>query len=158
MSEGPPAQDRVVVDLGSRCHRLKQVLSELTALHIRIDLPERQLNPDSETALRLRKAYYHIRAVVGWPVDTLILHVVGPDVRAAQSHLYPIVSRFLHEPTDAGSTTSARRNHKSSRTQLVAFSHPSPQVLYDHGTEADWHQEAPLSACPRSSDCSPSWP
>ena len=129
MSGLSTAQNQVAIELGSRCHRLKQILSELSELHVQIDRPERQPDLDADTALRLRKAYHHIRAVIGWPVDTLILHAMGPDIRTAQSHLYPIVTRFLHEPTTIGDTDPVRGNFEFSRKLLEAFSHPSPQVL-----------------------------
>ena len=122
-------QDQVAVGLASSCYRLKQILSELTELHVRIDQPERQPGLHADTALRLRKAYHHIRAIIGWPVDTLILHAMGPDIRAAQSHLYPIVISFLHEPGYPDDLAPVRGNFELSRELLDAFSHPSPQVL-----------------------------
>lgn len=122
------AQDQVALELASSCHRLKQILIDLIELHAQIDQPE-QITDRDLTALRLRKAYHHIRAVIGWPVDTLILHAMGPDIRAAQSHLYPIVSQYLHESNGGNEPATARGNLEFSRTLLEAFSHPSPQVL-----------------------------
>ena len=116
------------MELASRCQRLMQALSKLTRLHAQIDQPE-QLTDRDVTALRLRKAYSHVKAVIGWPVDTLILHAMGPDIRAAQSHLHPIVSQFLYGSDDGDDATSARDSVKFSRPLLEAFSHPSPQVL-----------------------------
>ena len=124
-SELPPEQLQLVLDLGSRCRRLIQVLSELTQLHIRIDQPEGQPNPETDTALRLRKAFHHIRAVTSWPVDTLILHAMGPDIRTAQAHLHPIISEHLDDSANAPNTAFAHRN----RELLEALSHPTPQVL-----------------------------
>ena len=124
----PPAQQQLIIELGSRCRRLIQVLSELAALHTRVDRPEHS-DPVAETALRLRKAYHHIRAVIGWPVNDLILHAMGPDVRSAQAHLRPIVAEFLDEPSRAGRPDAVRPSRDSNRKLLEALCHPSPQVL-----------------------------
>lgn len=127
--QAPTAQQQLIVDMGTRCRRLMQILGELTELHTRVDPPERQSTSETETVLRLRKAYHHIRAVTGWPVDTLILHAMGPDIRTAQAHLRPIVAEFLDDSDDSGSAASVRRNRESNRELLEAICHPTPQVL-----------------------------
>lgn len=86
------SRQEAVRRLYSDCNAELGCLRKLNAIHLTIDYPERTgTNSETELVLRLRKVFFHIRAVTNWPVDTDILHVMGPDIRAAMEHLDPIV-------------------------------------------------------------------
>ena len=132
----PPMTERssplrgVELDLYSGCRRWLVLLSELVAKHTKIDAPERRpCDVDADISLRLRKSYFHINAIIAWPVDTLIIHVMGPDIRTAQRQLDPIVSDFLQNPSSATRIRVPRTSHTSSRSLLGSVSHPTPQTL-----------------------------
>ena len=130
MTEPSPQPVDAAAALHAGCRRWVVLLSELTALHVAIDTPERQAAAaDEGISLRLRKAYFHVVAVLDWPIDTLIVHVMGPEIRTAMRHLTPIVSEFLDDPTSAESTRTSERPGEASRRLLDAVSHPTPQVL-----------------------------
>ena len=130
MTEPSPQPVDAVAALHAGCCRWVVLLSELTALHVAIDTPERQAAAaDEGLSLRLRKAYFHVVAVLDWPIDTLIVHVMGPEIRTAMRHLAPIVSEFLYDPTSSGATRTFERPGEASRRLLETVSHPTPQVL-----------------------------
>ena len=112
------------------CRQLLAHLSELTAFHLTIDTPERVASEaESATSLRLRKVYFHIQAVMSWPIDTLIVHVMGPDIRTAQRHLEPIATEFLSSPSSRVRTNDSERMRDTSSSLLDAVSHPTAQTL-----------------------------
>ena len=130
MTAPSPQPADAVVALHAGCRRWLALLSELTALHVAIDTPERQPGgTDEDIPLRLRKAYFHVVAVLDWPIDTLIVHVMGPEIRTAMRHLTPIVSGFMHDPTSTEATRTSQRPVEASRKLLDAVSHPTPQIL-----------------------------
>ena len=130
MTEPSPQPVDAVAALHAGCRRWLVLLSELTVLHVAIDTPERQAAAaDEGISLRLRKAYFHVAAVLDWPIDTLIVHVMGPEIRTAMRHLTPIVSEFLYDLTSTGATRTSQRPAEASRRLLDAVSHPTPQVL-----------------------------
>lgn len=103
-------------------------------MHVEIDPAERQASTtDEEIALRLRKAYFHIAAVLDLPFDTPIdgqvLHFVGPDIRTAMRHLTPIASRYIQDQIGVEATRTARQRRELTRRLLDACSHPTPQTL-----------------------------
>lgn len=130
MTQNSSSRKKSELALYSGCCQCLGFLSELTAIHTAIDEPERSVpENDSDVSLRLRKAYFHITAVLCWPIDTLIVHVMGPDIRTAQRHLDPIVSEFLHDASSGEGPDAERRSRKASTSLLGAVCHPTPQIL-----------------------------
>ena len=112
--------------LTSGCEALIGLLMELQALHGAMDGPERTLaESEAEEVLRLRKVYFHVQAITSWTVETHVLHVMAPDIRAAQEHLYPLTLEDLYD-NDKQSASNARR--KRDRI-LDPLSHPTPMIL-----------------------------
>ncbi len=116
--------------LRSGCERCIAFLSELSALHLSIDGPNRMaIESEAECVLILRKVYLHIRAITSWAVDSDVLHVMGPDIRAAREQLEPMVREQLYDGRDKPSLAQRRRYVAEKEKQLAHFSHPTPVIL-----------------------------
>lgn len=115
--------------LHAACERCIGYLSELNAIHLAIDGPERAAaTSEAEFVLHLRKAYFHVQAITSWTVATDVLHVMGPDIRAASEHLAPVVVRHLYGDDKAG--LEKRRGHVAKqKRRLVRLSHPTSVIL-----------------------------
>ena len=99
-------------------------------IHLAIDAPQRRAS-ESETAvaLPLRKAFFHIQAITSWLVDPDVLHVMGPDLRAAREQMEPIVQSHLYDGPYDTKLVKQRRFGKEIKKQLEVLSHPTPAIL-----------------------------
>ena len=131
MTAPSPQPADAVVALHAGCRRWLALLSELTALHVAIDTPERQPGgADEDISLRLRKAYFHVVAVLDWPIDTLIVHVMGPEIRTAMRHLTPIVSGFM-------ARLDQHRGNKNLPAARRGFTHIARCCFPSHTADSD---------------------
>ena len=116
--------------LHSSCNKTMGYLRELNTIHLTIDYPERTVgNSESEYVLSLRKVSFHVQAITSWPVATDILHVMGPDIRAAGEQLEPLVVRSVYNGSSNGDLIRRRRFYAERDKRLAVFSHPTPQTL-----------------------------
>ena len=98
MTEGSSPRSELQHALYSGCRQWLVLLSEFVAMHTTIDAPAQQASDvNTDISFRLRKAYFHVDAILAWPIDTLIVHVMGPEIRTALRYLEPIVSEFLQD-------------------------------------------------------------
>ena len=112
--------------LKSGCETLIGYLRELQAIYGAMNGHERRAaESEAGVVLRLRKVFFHVQAVTSWKVGTHLLHVVAPDIRAAQEQLDPLILDDLHEG-DKQEASSERR--KRDRV-LAPLSHPTPMIL-----------------------------
>ena len=116
--------------LHARCERCVGYLSELLAIHLAMDCPTRRPIPsEAESVLRLRKVFFHILALTSWGVDTEVIHVMAPDIRAAKEQLEPIVLGQSSDENDIVDHAMQRRTFSDRNAQLAPFSHPTPAIL-----------------------------
>ena len=116
--------------LYSTCKLFLGHLSELNTIHLSMDYPRRKVaNSEPESILRLRKVFFHVQAIISWPVDTDILHVMGPDIRAAREQLKHVVDDKTHERHNNSNLTKRLKNPGSAADELSNFSHPNAVLL-----------------------------
>lgn len=124
------SRQEAVEHLHSYCTEALECLRKLNGIHLAIDYPERTVSKsEPECVLRLRKVYFHVRAVTFWTVDTDILHVMAPDIRAARKHLEPIVAEKMHRDPSHSVLTERRKYAARKEKLLSRFAHPTPQIL-----------------------------
>ena len=80
---------------------------------------------EAEVVLRLRKVFFHVQAVTSWKVGTHLLHVMAPDIRAAQEQLDPLILDDLYE----GDKQEASSERRERDRVLAPLSHPTPMIL-----------------------------
>ena len=116
--------------LHQACERWFGYLSELCELHPAFDPPTGRI-AETEHVLRLRKTYFHVRAITRWALDTTyVMHVVLPEIRVARDQLEPILREHLY---DGGSLTGWHDHIPREKTELDAFVHPTPTRLMAPG-------------------------
>lgn len=121
------AADRWV---STACEKNITHLRELMALHLAIDGPLRVASrSESESILRLRKAHFHIRAITTWSVSHDVLHVMAPDLRAANEQLIPMVVKHLYENSEPDNLVQQRKVFDPAKADLDHFTHPTPFML-----------------------------
>ena len=124
------SRQEAVERLHSDCNEALACLRKMNAVHLATDYPERTVaSSEPECVLRLRKVYFHIRAVTSWPVATDNLHVMGPDIRTAMEHLELIVERSLCGLSDQSELEERRKYAARKEKQLSRFSHPTLPIL-----------------------------
>ena len=112
--------------LRSGCEEFIGYLRELQAVHLAMDGPERRpAECEAEEVLHLRKVYLHVQAVASWKVGKHVLHVVAPEIRAAQEQLYPLTLEHLYDNDEQEAA-----NHRRQRNRVLdLLSHPTPMIL-----------------------------
>lgn len=116
--------------LKSACECFIDCLRELQTIHLAMDGSEGTPRTSiRELTLRLRKAHLHTRSITSWEVGRHVLHVMAPDIRAAQEQLDPIVISEL-----AGShgvkVSGQRGGYTSERDRALKLScHPTAVSL-----------------------------
>ena len=116
--------------LYSACKQCLRNLQELNTIHMAIDYPGRVVaSTEPEYIFRLRKVLFHVQAIISWPVDTDILHVMGPDIRAARKQLGPMVNDQSYSGNAKVSSPRRHKNFDRGMDKLARFSHPTPAIL-----------------------------
>ncbi len=124
------SRQEAVEHLKAGCERCLEYLRELNTLHLAIDDLERRVDgSEAECVLRLRKVYFHIHAVTSWPLSLDVLHMMGPDLRAATKQLDPIVSSELDGCHNLRGFATQRGYVEEREKQLALLSHPTPVLL-----------------------------
>ena len=123
--------------LRAACEECVACLSELVGVHFDIDPPTRVIGPnDPDCVYRLRKIGLHVKAITGWQLDTFVMHVMAPELRAANEQLdglwdkatHAMGLEFLNEA--AGPTARQAQSSAKTRHELVSsYTHPTPQRL-----------------------------
>ena len=135
-SSTPPEQSPVL--LRSACEQCLACLKDLLGIHLDIDPPTSVIAPNApDCVYRLRKVLLHVDAISAWQLDTHVMHVIAPELRAASEQLdgfWDEARRAMdledgEEPV--GRKTRQARAHAKTRKELVsAHVHPTPQRLF----------------------------
>ena len=90
---------------------------------------------------RLRKALLHVKPITGWTLDTDVIHVIAPEIRAAVDQLDHVWKEAAHELelddiVAKEASKAALRRAKTNRETTSSYVHPSTQRLLlpkEHG-------------------------
>lgn len=100
------------------------------AIHLVTDAPQgKATKSEPDCVLSLRKTFFHIHAITSWTVDTEVLHVMAPDIRAAKLQMEPIVLSYLCDGPDTTFLAEQRRFGVDLKNRLEIFLHPTPAIL-----------------------------
>ena len=91
---------------------------------------------DEEIVYRLRKVLLHVKAIVGWQLDTEVMHVLAPEIRTADEQIDLVWKKLPREElseylSDDGKSVVGGRDKtfKSGKEILSSYIHPTPQRL-----------------------------
>ena len=129
-SQGIGSRQEAEAALTSVCEGFIDCLKELQALHLTMDDSEgTPIASISELTLRLRKAHLHAQSITSWEIGRHVLHVMAPDIRAAQEQLDPIVLTGLAD-NDKVTRSGGGGGYTSDRDRaLNLFCHPTAVSL-----------------------------
>ena len=118
-----------VDELRARCERCRDLLRELSRIHLEIDEPARKLGVDEpDWICRLRKICLHVRAIGGWEISADVEHVMATELRAAYVQMNSVWKRVpgkfrLDEMGDGP------WDHEARNGMLATYDHPTPLSL-----------------------------
>ena len=136
-----PSQPSPVV-LRLACDESIACLKELVDIHFAIDPSDRLIQPtDPDCVYRMRKALLHVKTITAWTLDTDVMHVIAPEIRAAVDEIDDVCEEALHDLelddiVEEQASKSARHRAKTNREATSFYVHPSPQRLLlpkEHG-------------------------
>ena len=141
-SSTPPEQSPDL--LRSACEQCVALLKVLLGIHLDIDPPTSVIAPNApECVYRLQKVLLHVNAISSWQLDTHVMHVIAPELRAAQEQIDGFWDEAMRamelEDGDGpvGRKTRQARAHAKTRKELVSgYVHPTPRRLFlptEHG-------------------------
>ena len=125
----PGAGSEGIQKLRARCERCRDLLGELTRIHLEIDAPTRRMQADEPNWIaRLRKICLHVMAINGWGIGADVEHVMATELRAAYEQMDAVWKRlpatFRLDEMDGGWWAEEARNG-----MLATYDHPTPQSL-----------------------------
>lgn len=111
------------------CQEYRDMLRELTRIHVEIDAPQRRPRADEpDWILRLGKVCLHAVAICRWGDSVDDAHVIATELRAAYGQMDPIwkcvPSEFRIDGIDPNWWADEARNGL-----LAAYDHPTPLSL-----------------------------
>ena len=123
--------------LRSGCEECVASLNGLITIHFGMDTPDRMIRPsDGECVYRLRKVLVHVKAITRWEFDTDVMHVIAPDLRAANEQVDEILKKlprgYLDDLLGVQDKQTARRVQASAKKKqetVSSYIHPTPQRL-----------------------------
>ena len=136
-----PSQQSPAV-LRSACDESIACLKELVIIHFAIDPSDRLIQPtDPDCVYRMRKALLHVNAITAWTLDTDVMHVIAPEIRAAVDESDEVCEEAAHDLAlddivEKEASKATRRRAKTNRETTSSYVHPSPQRLLlsqEHG-------------------------
>lgn len=138
--------DEAESKLKSGCLRFRGRLRWLNETHRDVDDFVREAKSLSGTrhALRLRKVYFHVRAITSCPMGEWALHAMAPDIRAAAEQLEPIVRDHIVDGSDNAALSKRRKHYAWREKRLARFSHPTPTLLIYPGFAGGLHDACPV--------------
>ena len=129
----PSQQSPVVLRLA--CDECIACLKELVDIHFAIDPSDRLIQPtDPDCVYRMRKALLHVNTISVWTLDTDVMHVIAPEIRAAVDEIDDVCEEAAHDLelddiVEEQASKGTRRRAKTNREITSSYVHPSPQRL-----------------------------
>ena len=124
------------------CDESIACLKELVNIHFAIDSSDRLIQPtDPDCVFRMRKALLHVNSITVWTLDTDVMHVIAPEIRAAVDEIDDVFEEAAHDLAlddivEKEASKATRRRAKTNRETTSSYVHPSPQRLLlpkEHG-------------------------
>ena len=123
--------------LRSGCEQCLSCLKDLSRVQLEMDPHDRATaDAEDEIVYRLRKVLLHVKAMTGWHLDTEVIHVQAPELRAADEQIDQIWKKTPREELSKylardGKTVEAGRvtMFKAGKEILSSYVHPTPQRL-----------------------------
>ncbi len=133
----PQTRPQAVDYLRAGSEQCLSYLNELIGIHFEMDPPGRSIClDDDEIVYRLRKVLLHVKSVTGWQLDMEVMHVLAPELRAAEDQIDMIWKKIPRErlkefvPGDGSSAVGKRGGpFETGRKILSSYIHPTPQGL-----------------------------
>ena len=130
-------REEAVERLRSGCEQCIECLKELIRVHFEMDPYDRAICADDEEIVyRLRKVLLHVKAIAGWQLDTMVMHVLAPEIRTADEQIDLVWKKLPREElseylSDNGKSVVGGRDKtfKSGKAVLSSYIHPTPQRL-----------------------------
>ena len=134
---GVETREDAVDRLRSGCEQCLSCLKELSRVQLEMDPHDRAIAAaDDEMVYRLRKVLLHVKAITGWHLDTEVIHVQAPELRAADEQIGQIWKKVPRDELSEylardGKTVEAGRvtMFKAGKEILSSYVHPTPQRL-----------------------------
>ena len=112
-------------------------LQELIRVQFELDPHDRAIGPDDEEIVyRLRKVLVHTKAITSWQLDTDVMHVLAPEIRAANEQIDMVWKKLPKEElneylSDHGRSVVGGRDQlfKPKKEILSSVIHPTPLRL-----------------------------
>ena len=123
--------------LRSGCEQCLSCLKELSRVQLEMDPHDRAIGAaDDEMVYRLRKVLLHVKAITGWHLDTEVIHILAPELRAADEQIDQVWKKVPREELSEylakdGKTVRAGRDtmFRAGKEILSLYIHPTPQRL-----------------------------
>ena len=130
-------KEEAINRLRSECEQCISYMKELTHVQFGMDPPDRMINQDDEEIVyRLRKVLVHITAITSWELDMEVMHVLAPELRAADEQIGLVWKKLPKEQlidylADDGESVVGGRDQlsKPAKENLSSYIHPTPQRL-----------------------------
>ena len=130
-------KEEAINRLRSECEQCISYMKELTHAQFEMDPPDRMINQDDEEIVyRLRKVLVHITAITSWELNMEVMHVLAPEIRAADEQIGLVWKKLPKEQlidylADDGESVVGGRDQlsKSAKENLSSYIHPTPQRL-----------------------------
>lgn len=124
--DGPRKTTEFVEQVRADCERSRDMLRELTRIHLSIDEPARSIGADEpDWICRLRKICLHVRTIDTWEIDPDIAHVMAPDLRAAYVQM-DAVWKSLPQEYKLVEMNSDWWLNEARDGLLATYDHPTP--------------------------------
>lgn len=129
MTEGILESEDSITELYTLCQRIRDSLAELANIHLEVDEPTREMDPDEiDWTGRLRKICFHVLAINRWRIGASIEHIMAPEIRAAY-HQISIVWKDLPSSMRLDKPDVDWWAKEARSGILVTYDHPTAQTL-----------------------------
>ena len=135
--KGVQTREEAVERLRLGCEQCIVCLKDFLGVHFELNPADRMICADDEEIVyRLRKVLLHVKAIVGWQLDTEVMHVLAPEIRTAHEQIDRVWKKLPREQLseylsdDGNSVVGGRdKTFKSGKEVLSSYIHPTPQKL-----------------------------
>ena len=117
------------IDPRQVCEGQRDMLREVTRIHLEIDAPDRGLGADEpDWILRLRKVCFHSLAITMWEISVDIVHVMATELRAAYVQM-DAIWKYVPEECRIDPMYDSWWADEARAGLLAKYDHPTPTGL-----------------------------
>ncbi len=123
-TEDEPRQEMRVL-----CEGYLDSLRELVGIHLEIDAPTRMMQSNEPDWIgRLRKMFFHAKAIDGWEIGTDVVHVMATELRPAFVQMGEVWKQ-LPDTIRIDEISGSFWADEARSGVLATYDHPTPQTL-----------------------------